>query len=230
MDKKKILILIVAAIVVIAAVAVTAFFLHTQKTESYTVTFQDFDGTALKTETVKAGEAASAPADPQRDGYTFVGWDKEYSSVVKDTVVTAEYIRLTETTFTVDTVTVTQDTKQAEVKVSVANNPGILGMMFSVNYDEATLKLVDCQNGVALSALTFQEPSRYTNGCNFIWYGSETGEVMDGEMLILTFEIAEDVNPGTYPVTIQWDDRDILDNHCDLLNPDVVQGSIIISD
>ena len=65
--------------------------------------------------------------------------------------------------------------------------------------------------------------------CNFIWYGSETGEVMDGEILVLTFDIAESANPGTYPVTIQWNDRDILDNQCDLLNPDVVHGGIIIS-
>ena len=75
-------------------------------------------------------------------------------------------------------------------------------MVFSVNYDEETLKLVDCQNGVALSALAFQEPSRLISGCNFVWYGSETGEVMDGEMLILTFEIAESAKPSTYPVSI----------------------------
>ena len=65
-------------------------------------------------------------------------------------------------------------------------------MVFSVNYNEGALELIDCQNGVALSALAFQEPSRLINGCNFVWYGSETGEVTDGEMLILTFEIAED--------------------------------------
>ena len=140
----------------------------------------------------------------------------------------AEYIRITETTFVVDTITVSPDVKKAETKVAVINNPGILGMVFSVSYDEEALKLIDCQNGVALSALAFQEPSRLISGCNFVWYGSETGEVMDGEMLILTFEIAENAEPGTYPISISWNDNTIYDSNSDIVAPDVTQGAIVI--
>ena len=224
---KKILILIFAAVVLAGAI-LTVIFTTTQKTESYTVTFQDFDGTVLRTETVKSGEAATAPENPQREGYTFAGWDRAYTPIVKDTVIVAQYTRVTEAVFTVDTVTVSLDTQQVEIAVSVTNNPGILGMLFSVNYDQEALNLVDCENGVALSALTFQKPSRYKSGCNFLWYGSETGTVTDGEILLLTFEITDGANPGTYPIIIQWSEEDILDNNCDLLNPDVVQGGIVI--
>ena len=76
--------------------------------------------------------------------------------------------------------------------------------------------------------MTFQEPSKFASGCNFVWYGSETGEVVDGEMLILTFEIADNAKAKEYPITISWNDRDIYDSNCDMLNPKVVEGGITI--
>lgn len=44
--------------------------------QTFTVTFVDYDGWIYKTETVKWGENATAPANPIRNGYTFIGWDK----------------------------------------------------------------------------------------------------------------------------------------------------------
>ena len=57
----------------------------------YTVTFKDWDGTTLKVQTVNHGSAATAPANPTREGYTFVGWDKPFDCITADTVVTAVY-------------------------------------------------------------------------------------------------------------------------------------------
>ena len=58
---------------------------------TYTVTFKDWDGTTLKVQTVNHGSAATAPANPTREGYTFVGWDKPFDCITADTVVTAVY-------------------------------------------------------------------------------------------------------------------------------------------
>lgn len=57
----------------------------------HTVTFVDWNGTVLKTETVVDGTAATAPSDLFRDGYTFVGWDKNFSNVKASMTVTAVY-------------------------------------------------------------------------------------------------------------------------------------------
>ena len=57
----------------------------------FTVTFQDWDGTTLKTEQVEQGKSATAPAAPVREGYTFIGWDKDFSNVQSDLTVTAQY-------------------------------------------------------------------------------------------------------------------------------------------
>ena len=57
----------------------------------YVVTFLDWDGTTLATAGVAAGQAATAPANPTRLGYTFIGWDKDFSCVIEDMTITAQY-------------------------------------------------------------------------------------------------------------------------------------------
>ena len=63
-------------------------------TALYAVAFEDYDGTELAFQLVKAGEAAQAPADPVRDGYAFIGWDRDFSCVNEDMIVTAQYEQL----------------------------------------------------------------------------------------------------------------------------------------
>ena len=59
--------------------------------KEYVVNFVDWDGTILKSEQVEEGHAATAPANPTRENFTFVGWDKDFSSVKENTTVTAQY-------------------------------------------------------------------------------------------------------------------------------------------
>ncbi len=62
----------------------------------YTVSFVDYDGTTeLGSESVYYGEEATAPSNPTRKGYTFTGWDVEYSEVTSDITVTAQYTATT---------------------------------------------------------------------------------------------------------------------------------------
>ena len=59
--------------------------------ELFTVTFVDWDDTVIDIQIVEKGSAAAAPADPVREGYNFIGWDKEFSAVMSDLVVYAMY-------------------------------------------------------------------------------------------------------------------------------------------
>ena len=58
------------------------------------VTFVDGQGKILKAEAVTDGQAATAPADPTREGYNFVGWDKDFSKVTEDLTVTAKWKKI----------------------------------------------------------------------------------------------------------------------------------------
>ena len=58
---------------------------------SYTVTFKDYNGTVLKTETVVSGKDATPPADPVRENYNFAGWQGDYTGVTENTEIIATY-------------------------------------------------------------------------------------------------------------------------------------------
>ena len=68
--------------------------------DTFTVTFYNYaGGTVINTQKVKKGQAAVAPVEPTRTGYTFNSWDKSFDNITEDTVVngTWDIIKLTVT-------------------------------------------------------------------------------------------------------------------------------------
>ena len=59
--------------------------------KTYTVTFVDHEGKELDTQIIEVGNAATAPWEPEREGYTFIGWDKDFSNIQANLTVTAQY-------------------------------------------------------------------------------------------------------------------------------------------
>jgi hypothetical protein len=51
----------------------------------------DYDGTELQMDSVEYQSAAIAPYDPYRQGYTFIGWDKDFTAIIADLDVYAQY-------------------------------------------------------------------------------------------------------------------------------------------
>lgn len=62
-----------------------------RKYYEYTVRFVDFDNSLIAEKTYRYGATVEIPNDPVRDGYTFVGWDKEITKVETDAVYKAVY-------------------------------------------------------------------------------------------------------------------------------------------
>lgn len=63
-------------------------------TNAYTVRFVDWDGTPIDDQSVTHGEKATAPTYLRdRVGYTFSGWNVDFSSVTSDLTVKAEYTK-----------------------------------------------------------------------------------------------------------------------------------------
>ena len=60
---------------------------------THTVAFFDWDGTQIgEDQEVGHGEAATPPANPSREDYIFVGWDKEFDNVTEALVINAQYV------------------------------------------------------------------------------------------------------------------------------------------
>jgi len=63
---------------------------------NHTVTFVDWDGTVIDTQIVEHGASAVAPTAVKHEGYTFIGWDKDFTNVTSDLVVIAQYKEIQE--------------------------------------------------------------------------------------------------------------------------------------
>lgn len=68
-------------------------------TKCFDVTFKDFNGTILpvngkSSQRIEYGQPAEAPEEPEREGYRFIGWDKDFDEITSNLIVTAEYEEL----------------------------------------------------------------------------------------------------------------------------------------
>jgi hypothetical protein len=134
---------------------------------------------------------------------------------------------ITKPTLTVSSVSAAAGASGVEVTVNVVKNPGIAGMTLSAEYDDSVLTLTKVTTKTALSGLTFQKPKTYKNGCNLVWYGTEPRQTLDGNAFVLTFTVAADAAPGTYPISLVYSSG--YDAKLNSVEIDVVSGSIVVS-
>lgn len=201
---------------------------HESPVETFTVTFVDHDGTLLKTETVESGKSATAPADPEREGFTFTGWDKAFDNVTADLTVTAQYAYATsEPTFFVSSATAAAGDTVA-VTVQVLNNPGVAGAKISVAYDEK-LTLTAAESSAAFVGLDYTPPAALVNGCPFNWDSLDAEATADGTFLILTFTVSEDATAGdVLNVSVSYVEGFVYNADLDDVSFEIVNGAITV--
>src|SRR5574344_14808 len=96
---KKILLIFALLLVIIPCTAIFAACGTQPTTETYTVTFVDWNDSVIGSQKIEEGTQVTAPANPTRTGYEFAGWDIDFSNVTSDITVKA--------TYTINTYTVT---------------------------------------------------------------------------------------------------------------------------
>ena len=118
-------------------------------TNKYTITFDTNGGSEIAPITQDYGAAIAAPADPTREGYTFIGWDREIPATMpaENVTVTAQW-EINRYTVTFDTAggsevaPITQDYGTA---VTAPANPTKEGYTF-IGWDKAIPATIPAEN------------------------------------------------------------------------------------
>lgn len=187
-----------------------------EPTATHTVIFKDWDGTELKRETVADGASATAPSDPIRAGYVFAGWDKSFTNVTADTIVTATYtVSAASPALKVSSITAAPGATKVTVIVSLENNPGFLTMALEMSFDSDVLTLTKVSNGADFTDYNFTGPKNKVSGCRAAWFSTDLPEeILDGDVMTLQFTVADNAASGRYPITISCpDDGSTLDGN-----------------
>ena len=118
------------------------------------------------------------------------------------------------------------------VKIDIQNNPGILGMILSLEYDEEAMQLINVENGNAISDILTLTPSQtLDSGVKFVWDGIEisNNDIQDGNILTLEFEVYDNAVFGKrYPLKLEYTAGDIVDSDLNEVTPKIIQGFVEI--
>ena len=162
---------------------------------TYTVTFKDYDGTELKSESVASGKSATPPTNPSKAGAEFLGWNGVYANVTSDCSVTAVY-NDSRNVLMVPTVSGAVGSN-VTVMISVCGDVKTCGFDINIMYDpDLTLVSYDADQDLDVVVNT----EAYQNGIALNYSGA-TDKTKSRDVIELTFSV-ESTTKQALPITI----------------------------
>lgn len=117
-----------------------------------------------------------------------------------------------------------------DVFVTVKNNPGIFGSILSFTFDPK-LTLTAASSGSVFSKLTMTKPGKFVSPCNFVWDGMDEPATGDGEILKLTFKVADNAIAGEkLSIKCDYPKGGIVSADFKNIDMDVVDAIITVSE
>lgn len=115
-------------------------------------------------------------------------------------------------------------------EVCLINNPGILGLTFSLSYDDKKIQLEKVQQGEAFEhVLSMTQSKTLKNGCKFMWTGEEVkkDQIKDGPILYMKFKVKKGVKNIKTPIVLVMNKKGIYDNNLNTIKLKIQNGYII---
>lgn len=119
-----------------------------------------------------------------------------------------------------------------EVKAKITDNPGIMGAVIKVEYDDG-LELVDSKSGDAFATMSMTKPGKYVSSCKFVWDAMDmsSDSIKDGDALVLSFKVSDTVDVGTeLGIRLSYTDGDVIDSNLNPVNLIIKNGKVIVVD
>ena len=207
------------------------------KVNTYTVSYDANGGTGAPAAQSKThGTALTlSSTKPTRTGYMFLGWaasktatSAQYQpggsytahAAVTLYAVWKENAPTYATTLTVSSATASQG-KEVSLNISLAGNPGIIGINFQITYDKTRLKLIGYTDGAMKDwSVGIGESEKA------IWI-DEAADVINGNILTLKFQVLDNAPDGLAEVTVTGFKAAALDESA--VKANIVAGSVTVT-
>ena len=118
-----------------------------------------------------------------------------------------------------------------EMHIQIKHNPGVLGMMFSIIFDDTVFKLESAENGAAVDGVLELTTSKtLESGAKFVWDGLEIApeQIKDGDILNLRFQILPGAQAKEYPIQIYCESGDVVNNDLESIEIAIENGGITV--
>ena len=193
----------------------------------FTVTFKNYDGKLLKYDKVKRGENATPPPTPEREGYTFVGWDRAFNNVEYDIIVNAVFKKIDKPTIIVERIDSEAGANSVAVNIIVENNPGISSLNLNVAYDSALeFKKVEYNKDIGGNSM---KPGSEDSPVKLVWVSPFEDVGGDWTFATLYFDVSDEAT-GDLPISVTYDVNNIYDIDEKNVYFQVIDGAIAISE
>ena len=218
-------------------------------TETYQITYDANGGTGAPEAQEKSygTNLILSKMVPTKDNYIFQGWAESKTATQAKYQPGAAYTEdraatlyavwqqsVPENTAVVSIENVTlKPGETAEVVASIQNNPGIAGYHFEVAADTNIFSVPTEEDELLIEKGDFTTKGSVLsngteNGWEVLWYHTNNVKT-DGGLFRMTLSVAENAEPGVYPITIKSIPEDIVDEKGNVISVTCVSGSITIA-
>ena len=117
------------------------------------------------------------------------------------------------------------------IDVDLTDNEGLISLYLTLDYNSSAMKLVNVEQGDALSTLTFTNTNTQTElgygilPFNMLWDGRNS-DGTNGNILRLTFESFSTAEIGIYPITLTYDQANTNSDYGKPIAINIVNGSV----
>lgn len=199
---------------------------YTAAADAYTVTFEDYDGTVISTQSVSPGQNATAPTTPEHAGYTFAKWSGSYQNVTSDRTITAVYYEGTGSAFIVGDAYTAIDGTGIAIPIYANITSGITTARIKLEFG-TNLSLTSVTPGTAFSSMIGAQSYPVTNSIVLNWTNGTTN--ISGNQLFATlFFDNVGLTVGSAPITLTYDEDDVCNTDYDNVPFEVINGAVFV--